>query len=270
MFFGNKELIFDKPLVMGIINITTDSFSDGGKFISNNLTSEFDLRKIIKEIDFLEKSGASFIDIGAESTRPGYSPISTQEELDRLIPVLELISETKSIISIDTRKPEVMKEVLKFPIGLINDVSGLTSVLGRKIIKNHNVPICIMHNSRDRTKSLEDDIDSFFKTQINQLKAVGIKEQNIILDPGFGYDKTFEENKKLLFDFDYSQYKNKILIGLSRKGFLKKLFNEAKIEDIDEKSAIASIIAAENGANILRVHNVAKLSKKLKDQIDVC
>ena len=125
MLFGNKELIFDKPLVMGIINITTDSFSDGGKFISNNLTSEFDLRKIIKEIDFLEKSGASFIDIGAESTRPGYSPISTQEELDRLIPVLELISETKSIISIDTRKPEVMKEVLKFPIGLINDVSGL-------------------------------------------------------------------------------------------------------------------------------------------------
>ena len=127
-----------------------------------------------------------------------------------------------------------------------------------------------MHNSRDRTKSLEEDIDSFFKTQINQLKAFGIKEQNIILDPGFGYDKTFEENKKLLFDFNYSQYKNKILIGLSRKGFLDKLFNEPKTEDMDEKSAIASIIAAENGANILRVHNVAKLSKKLEDRIDVC
>tara|TARA_A100001015_G_scaffold177746_1_gene197627 strand:- start:304 stop:780 length:477 start_codon:yes stop_codon:yes gene_type:complete len=158
-----------------------------------------------------------------------------------------------------------MKEVLKFPIGLINDVSGLTSISGKKLVKNHNVPICVMHNSRDRTKSLEEDIDSFFKAQINQLTIFGINEQNIILDPGFGYDKTFEENKKLLFDFDYSQYKNKILIGLSRKGFLKKLFNEAKIEDIDEKSAIASIIAAENGANILRVHNVAKLSNKLEN-----
>ena len=195
MLFGNKELIFDKPLVMGIINITTDSFSDGGKFISNNLTSEFDLRKIIKEIDFLEKSGASFIDIGAESTRPGYSPISTQEELDRLIPVLELISETKSIISIDTRKPEVMKEVLKFPIGLINDVSGLTSISGKKLVKNHNVPICVMHNSRDRTKSLEEDIDSFFKAQINQLTIFGIKEQNIILDPGLDTIKHLKKIK---------------------------------------------------------------------------
>ena len=195
MLFGNKELIFDKPLVMGIINITTDSFSDGGKFISNNLTSEFDLRKIIKEIDFLEKSGASFIDIGAESTRPGYSPISTQEELDRLIPVLELISETKSIISIDTRKPEVMKEVLKFPIGLINDVSGLTSISGKKLVKNHNVPICVMHNSRDRTKSLEEDIDSFFKAQINQLTIFGINEQNIILDPGLDTIKHLKKIK---------------------------------------------------------------------------
>ena len=158
-----------------------------------------------------------------------------------------------------------MKEVLKFPIGLINDVSGLTSITGRKLVKNHNVPICVMHNSRDRTKSLEEDIDSFFKAQINQLTIFGIKEQNIILDPGFGYDKSLEDNKKLLFEVDYSSYDNKLLIGLSRKGFLNKIIQNSKLKDLDEKSTFASIIASKRGANILRVHNVSMLFSKLNE-----
>ena len=127
-----------------------------------------------------------------------------------------------------------------------------------------------MHNTRNKLAPIEEDVHNFFNEKIIELTSFGIPKKNIILDPGFGYDKTFEENKKLLFDFDYSQYKNKVLVGLSRKGFLKKLFNESKIEDIDEKSAIASIIAAENGANILRVHNVAKLSNKLENWEHVC
>ena len=265
MFFKGKELIFDKPLIMGVMNLTPDSFSDGGKFFKKNSKTELDLNKISFELDYLEKNGASFIDIGAESTRPGHTEISVQEELDRLMPALELVAKSNCIISIDSRKPEIIKEVLNYPIGLINDVSALDSLESKKLIRDHNIPVCVMHNTRNKLASIEEDVHNFFNEKIIELTSFGIPKKNIILDPGFGYDKTFEENKKLLFDFDYSQYKNKVLIGLSRKGFLKKLFNEAKIEDIDEKSAIASIIAAENGANILRVHNVAKLSNKLEN-----
>ena len=118
MFFKGKELIFDKPLIMGVMNLTPDSFSDGGKFFKKNSKTELDLNKISLELDYLEKNGASFIDIGAESTRPGHTEISVQEELDRLLPALELVAKSNCIISIDSRKPEIIKEVLNYPIGL--------------------------------------------------------------------------------------------------------------------------------------------------------
>ena len=134
MFFGDKELIFDKPLIMGIINLTPDSFSDGGKFLKKNSDRDIDKNKVQKELEVLENNGASFIDIGAESTRPGHKTISIQQEIDRLMPVLELISKSNCVISIDTRKPEVMKEALKYPVGLINDVSALESLEAKEII----------------------------------------------------------------------------------------------------------------------------------------
>ena len=146
MFFKGKELIFDRPLIMGVMNLTPDSFSDGGKFFKKNST-ELDLNKISFELDSLEKNGASFIDIGAESTRPGHTEISVQEELDRLMPALELVAKSNCIISIDSRKPEIIKEVLNYPIGLINDVSALDSLESKKLIRDHNIPVCIMHLS---------------------------------------------------------------------------------------------------------------------------
>ncbi len=265
MFFGDKELIFDKPLIMGIINLTPDSFSDGGKFLKKNSDRDIDKNKVQKELEVLENNGASFIDIGAESTRPGHKTISIQQEIDRLMPVLELISKSNCVISIDTRKPEVMKEALKYPVGLINDVSALESLEAKEIIRDANIPVCVMHNRRVKSISIEADIKKFFKDKIQELTSFGISKENIILDPGFGYDKSLEDNKKLLFEIDYSEFKNNVLIGLSRKGFLKKILNNMSYEDLDEKSSIASIIASERGADILRIHNVAKLFSRLKE-----
>ena len=265
MFFGDKELIFDKPLIMGIINLTPDSFSDGGKFLKKNSDRDIDKNKVQKELEVLENNGASFIDIGAESTRPGHKTISIQQEIDRLMPVLELISKSNCVISIDTRKPEIMKEVLKYPVGLINDVSALESLEAKEIIRDANIPVCVMHNRRVKSISIEADIKKFFKDKIQELTSFGISKENIILDPGFGYDKSLEDNIKLLFEIDYSEFKNNVLIGLSRKGFLKKILNNMSYEDLDEKSSIASIIASERGADILRIHNVAKLFSRLKE-----
>ena len=122
-----------------------------------------------------------------------------------------------------------------------------------------------MHNRRVKSISIESDIKKFFKDKIQELTSFGISKENIILDPGFGYDKSLEDNKKLLFEIDYSEFKNNVLIGLSRKGFLKKILNNMSYEDLDEKSSIASIIASERGADILRIHNVAKLFSRLKE-----
>tara|TARA_B100000886_G_scaffold289942_1_gene215153 strand:- start:125 stop:931 length:807 start_codon:yes stop_codon:yes gene_type:complete len=266
MLFGDKELIFDKPLIMGIINLTPDSFSDGGKFFfKKNSKTILDIEKVSFELDQLQKDGASFIDIGAESTRPGHTKISPKEEIDRLMPVLELISESNCVISIDSRKPEIIREVLNYPIGLINDVSSLDSIESKELIRDHNIPVCVMHNTRNKLISIEDDIHNFFNKKINELTSFGIPKKNIILDPGFGYDKSFEDNKKLLFEVDYSRYENKLLIGLSRKGFLNKIFQKSELKDLDEKSTFASIIASERGANILRIHNVSMLFSKINE-----
>ena len=263
MFFKGKELIFDKPLIMGVMNLTPDSFSDGGKFFKNNSKIELDLNKISLELDYLEKSGASFIDIGAESTRPGHTEISVQEELDRLMPALELVTKSNCVISIDSRKPEIIKEALNYPVGLINDVSALDSLESKKLIRDHNIPVCVMHNTRNKLVSIEEDVRNFFNKKIIELTSFGIPKKNIILDPGFGYDKSLEDNKKLLFEVDYSGFDNKFLIGLSRKGFLNKIIQNSKLKDLDEKSTFASIIASKRGANILRVHNVSMLFSKL-------
>ena len=265
MFFKGKELIFDKPLIMGVMNLTPDSFSDGGKFFKNNSKIELDPNKISIELDYLEKSGASFIDIGAESTRPGHTEISVQEELDRLMPALELVTKSNCVISIDSRKPEIIKEALNYPVGLINDVSALDSLESKKLIRDHNIPVCVMHNTRNKLVSIEEDVRNFFNKKIIELTSFGIPKKNIILDPGFGYDKSLEDNKKLLFEVDYSGFDNKFLIGLSRKGFLNKIIQNSKLKDLDEKSTFASIIASKRGANILRVHNVSMLFSKLNE-----
>ena len=260
MLFGKKELNFDFPRIMGIINITPDSFSDGGKFFSKE-KSKIILSKVIQEIELMEKSGVSFIDIGAESTRPGYIPISEEEELDRIIPVLEIIKDFNTIFSIDSSKPRVLKEAIKNGIGLINDVNSLKDDESKEEVKKSKLPICIMHRKENSSKlNICEEVSLYFKEQIESLTNFGIDSEKIILDPGFGYGKSVKENIEILSRFNYSKFSNKSLVGISRKGFLKKLTSN---NDLDDVSISASIISAMNGANIIRVHNAPETMKKI-------
>ena len=260
MLFGDKELNFDTPKIMGIINITPDSFSDGGKFFSKK-SSQIKLSKDLKEIDLMEKNGAAFIDIGAESTRPGYTPISDQEEMDRILPILEKIKEINAIISVDSSKAKVIKEAIKNGVGLINDVNSLSDMESKKELKKSNLPICIMHKKEKLSPmSICEEVSNFFENKISDLTSFGIDANRIIIDPGFGYGKTPKENINLLANFDYSSFSNKSLVGLSRKGFLKKISIK---DDLDDVSISAAIISSLRGASIIRVHNVADTMKKM-------
>jgi dihydropteroate synthase len=260
MLFANKELNFDIPRIMGIINLTPDSFSDGGKFFSRK-NSRTNLSKVIKEIELMEKSGVSFIDIGAESTRPGYIPISEEEELDRIIPVLNIIKDFDVIFSVDSSKPLVLREAIKSGIGLINDVNSLKDIQSKDEVRNSNLPICIMHKKEKPSElNICEEVSLYFKEQIESLINFGIDSKKIILDPGFGYGKSAKENIEILSSFDYTKFSNKSLVGISRKGFLKKLTSNNNLDDV---SISAGIISAMNGANIIRVHNVPDTIKKI-------
>ena len=163
MLFSKKELNFEVPKVMGIINLTPDSFSDGGKFICPK-TFKTDRSKVLKEIEEMENQGAAFIDIGAESTRPNAFQISAAEELDRLMPILDDIKNINAVVSIDSSKGEVISEAIKNGVDFINDINSLKDKKALKLVKDHNLPVCIMHKEKNLSKnSICLEIGKFFK-----------------------------------------------------------------------------------------------------------
>ena len=253
MLFSDKELNFDIPKVMGIINLTPDSFSDGGRFISKK-SLKVDRSKVLKEIEAMEKSGASFIDIGAESTRPNSVRISVQEEMDRLMPILEEIKNIRAVVSIDSSKGEVIFEAIKKGVNLINDINSLEDKKSLELVKKYNLPVCIMHKKENLLKNpICLEIENFFYSKLEELCEKGISREKIILDPGFGFKKTPNENLEIISKFDYTKFDNLSLIGISRKGFLKKI---TKDSNLDQTSITTGIISLLNGAKILRVHDV--------------
>ena len=253
MLFSKKELNFEVPKVMGVINLTPDSFSDGGKFICPK-TLKTDRNKVLKEIEKMESGGAAFIDIGAESSRPSASLVSVAEELDRLMPILEDIKNINAIVSIDSSKGEVIFEAIKNGVDFINDINSLKDQKSLELVREHNLPVCIMHKEKNLSKnSICSEIGNFFKKKISELSKNGISKEKIILDPGFGYEKTPYENLEIISKFNYTKFKNPCLIGISRKGFLKKL---TKDTNLDQTSATTGIISLLNGAKIIRTHNV--------------
>ena len=248
---------FSTPVVMGILNITTDSFFDGGKF----LTKE----NIIKQAQKIEEEGAKIIDIGASSSRPGSTPVSEEIELERLLPAIKLIHKnTKNLkISIDTFRAKVAEECIKNGAHIINDISaGEKDLKMFETIINLDVPYIMMHMQGDsknmqvnpKYEDVNSDIISFFEQKVKYLNSKGFKK--IIIDPGFGFGKTIEHNYEILKNLkNFRELNLPILAGLSRKSMIYNLL-ETSAEEALNGTSIVNTISLLNGANILRVHDV--------------
>jgi dihydropteroate synthase len=264
---GKKTFEIDKKtIIMGILNVTPDSFSDGGDF--------FSFKEAINHAIRMEKEGADIIDIGGESTRPGANSVSFSEEYNRVIPVIEeLVKKIKIPISVDTYKSKIAKKALEIGASMINDVTALRGDKNLpKIIAEYNVPVCLMHMKgmpKDMQKNpiykdVIDEIHDFLKIRSNYAISCGIKKENIIIDPGIGFGKRtgrgIEDNCLIINRL--SEIKSlgfPIMIGASRKTFIGNICGKAKRMSPDKRlegSLAAAGIAACNGADIVRVHDV--------------
>lgn len=255
----SKTLILDRPHVMGILNVTPDSFSDGGKFNS--------LDTALYHAEHMMDAGVSFIDIGGESTRPGAPDVSLQQELDRVLPVIEAINQRfDTWISIDTSKALVMSAAVEAGADLINDVRALREPGALEAASAANVPICLMHmQGQPRTMqanphyhNLYQDVADFLEERISVCSGAGIDKSQLILDPGFGFGKTLDHNYQLLAKLErFHELGLPLLAGMSRKSMIFKLLEKAPAECVSGSLACATI-AAMKGAQIIRVHDVSQ------------
>lgn len=266
--FHNFEFNFlKKTYIMGIVNVTPDSFFNGGRY--------FDVQKAVDHAFRLVEEGADILDIGGESTRPGAEPVSIDEELRRVIPVIEAISKRISIpISIDTYKARVAEETIKAGATIINDISGLRfDPEMPEIVRKYKVPVVVMHikgTPKDMQKNpyyeaLIPEIIEYLRNSIVIAKQAGIDENMIIIDPGIGFGKLPEHNLTIIKNLkEFSNLGRPLLVGVSRKSFIGKVLNEASPEKRLEGTASAVAISVINGANIVRVHDVGFMSKVVK------
>jgi dihydropteroate synthase len=242
-----------KTLIMGILNVTPDSFSDGGRY--NNLDSALEQAKKMVE------DGVDIIDIGGESTRPGHTQISVEEEIGRVVPVIEMLSkELDVIISIDTYKYQVAEAALKAGAHIINDIWGLQYDNGEMamLAAEYNVPVIAMHN-QNGTEYSEDIILSmrkFFERTYEISDRYGISRDNIILDPGIGFGKGMEENIEVLARLEELRDMGKILLGTSKKRFIGTILGGLSTDERVEGTVATTVIGIEKGVDIVRVHNV--------------
>lgn len=257
MNFAGRELDLSRCHVMGILNVTPDSFSDGGRFNSRE-SALVRARQMVSD-------GASFIDVGGESTRPGASEVSTQEELDRVCPVVEAIAkELDTVISVDTSNPVVMAETARLGAGLVNDVRALQREGAPEVAAKAGIPVCIMHIQGEpdtmqddpRYRNVRRDVSSFLTERMRVAEQAGVRADNIILDPGFGFGKSVEHNYQLLATLEQLHILgHPLLVGVSRKSMLGAVTGR----DVNERlpaSLAAATISAMKGASILRVHDV--------------
>ncbi|MGX1200459.1 dihydropteroate synthase [Marinobacter sp. MBR-105] len=257
MNFVGRELDLSRCHVMGILNVTPDSFSDGGHFNSRE-AALVRARQMVSD-------GATFIDVGGESTRPGATEVSTQEELDRVCPVVEAIAkELDTVISVDTSNPVVMAETARLGAGLINDVRALQREGAPEVAAKAGIPVCIMHIQGEpdtmqddpRYRNVRREVSSFLTERMRVAEQAGIRADNIILDPGFGFGKSVEHNYQLLATLEQLHILgHPLLVGVSRKSMLGAVTGR----DVNERlpaSLAAATISAMKGASILRVHDV--------------
>lgn len=250
-----------RPLIMGILNVTPDSFSDGNFFA--------DPSKAVQHAQKMADEGADIIDIGGESTRPNATPVPLQEELDRTIPIVRALTKRNLNISIDTQKSEVARQALEFGATMVNDVSGLRNPLMRQVVAKHNCQVVIMHMPGDPTtmqslanyENVVTEVRDYLLTQAELAQSDGIKKDNIIIDPGIGFGKTVHHNLELIRNIHvFTQTPYRVLVGVSRKAFIGKTLGSEQeplpTAERWEGSLAVNVLAQAGGARILRVHDV--------------
>ena len=262
LFDFNKR---KRPIVMGILNATPDSFSDGGKFRTP--------KDAIAQAETMLANGVDLIDIGGESTRPGAKPVELQEELDRVLPVIEALKDCGVPLSIDTYKSETMRQALHFGVDCVNDIWALRQDGSiEAVLKSNDCGIILMHMQRDPLTMQFDpdyedviaDVREFLKERVELLLAKGINKDRIAIDPGFGFGKNLEHNLNMLANFaQFSALGVPVLAGISRKSMLGKITGKDTNERV-AASIAAAIMAADRGAKIVRVHDVAETVDALK------
>jgi len=262
------------PIVMGVINVTPDSFSDGSNLGSISQGKfKISADKVLTQAIEMGQSGAQIIDVGGESTRPGADPVSVQEELDRVIPTIESIGDNVDIsISVDTSSPEVMFEAWKAGAVMINDVRALSREGAMKAAAATTAVVCLMHTF-DEPKSMQqaihyndvvDDILEFLKERVEETTRAGITKGRLIVDPGFGFGKTVRHNYRLLAELArFKEIGPPILVGISRKSMIGLVIEKPVIQRL-AGSLAASAFALANGASILRTHDVAATMDVIK------
>lgn len=253
---GSFSLAFDRPLLMGVVNVTPDSFSDGGQHAS--------LEKAVAHALALRDEGADILDIGGESTRPGARPVPLDEERRRVLPVIEALRDCGVPLSVDTRKPEIMAEAIHAGASMVNDIDALESPEAVEVLAGSRAGVCIMHKQGDPSTMQENPVYAEVVTEVRDYLAgrvaaavdAGIGRERIVIDPGFGFGKTYEHNIALLRRLpELLALGLPVLVGLSRKAMLGKITGHSPGQRV-HASVAAALFAAEQGAHILRVHDV--------------
>lgn len=255
---GRFEFSLDRPLVMGILNVTPDSFSDGGKFVSKAAA--------FARAEQLLEEGADILDIGGESTRPNAPFVSEQEEMDRVLPVLEALQTLNCPISLDTRRTKVMREALKIGVDLINDVSALEDEGALELLKNQDVAICLMHKQGNpdtmqiapNYAHVVEEVLAYLRGRVEVCLAAGVDARRLLIDPGFGFGKTLQNNLDLLLNLPRfsDELGIPLLVGMSRKSMLGEMTGEREPTLRLGASIAVALFAAEVGAKVVRVHDV--------------
>lgn len=262
---ANTSLDLSTPQIMGILNVTPDSFSDGGQHHQKDQAVKHALQMIA--------DGATIIDIGGESTRPHADAVSVQEELDRVIPVVEQLADHDVVISIDTSSPEVIREAVAKGAHIWNDVRALKRPHAMQTAADLNIPVILMH-MRGEPSTMNDlavyqdvttEVMSELKQRIDVALAIGIRKENIIIDPGFGFAKTASQNLKLLNEFwKLHELGYPILSALSRKRFIGEVLDGAEATARDIASSAGHLLSIQQGACMVRTHNVKAMSDTIK------
>lgn len=250
---------------MGVLNVTPDSFSDGGLYNAAEVATERALKML--------EDGADIIDVGGESTRPGAAPVSEQEEIDRVMPVVEALKKIDGVkVSVDTSTPKVMSEAIRCGVEMLNDVRAFQRPGAIEVVKRCSASLCVMHmqgepstmQNKPRYDNVVDEVLNFLSERIQSLRESGVSQDQLLIDPGFGFGKTLQHNLYLLKHLDRLQKLGcPVLVGMSRKSMIGDMLDKPVDQRLFGSLAVA-LMALERGASVLRVHDVAETADIVK------